>query len=151
VSKNLVNRKNLIVITNSIHNILELVDVEDIQLILLGGLVERVEKCMVGPIAIRTLSQFFADKVFIGIGGLSLEKGITDFGLAESEVRKSMIESGKEIIAVADSSKIGQISFVSTAPLNKINKLITDWHIRQDQLDALQERDIEVVVCEPTD
>jgi DeoR/GlpR family transcriptional regulator of sugar metabolism len=149
VAKNLKNRKNLIVITNSIHNVLELVDVEDIQLILLGGLVERVEKCMVGPIAIKTLSHFYADKVFIGIGGLSLEKGITDFGLAESEVRKLMIESGKEIIAVADSSKIDKISFVSTAPLYKINKLITDWHIRQDQREALREQGIGVVVCKP--
>jgi len=149
VAKNIKNRKNLIVITNSLHNALELVDIEGIQLILMGGLVERVEKCTVGSIAIKTLSQFYADKVIIGIGGLSLEKGITDFGLAESEVRKLMIESGKEIIAVADSSKIGKLAFVSTAPLYKINKLITDWHIKPDQHDALREQGIDVVVCKP--
>ena len=151
VAKNIKNRKKLIVITNSLHNALELVDVEDIQLILTGGLVERVEKCMVGSIAIKILSQFYADKVIIGIGGLSLEKGITDFGLGESEVRKLMIESGKEVIAVADSSKIGKLAFVSTAPLSKINKLITDWHIRPDQRDAFREQGIDVVVCEPPD
>lgn len=149
VAKNIKSRKNLIVITNSMHNALELVDVEEIQLILMGGMVERVEKCMVGPIAIKTLSQFYADKVFIGIGGLSIEKGITDFGLAESEVRKLMIDSGKEIIAVTDSSKIDMISFVSTAPLHKIDKLITDWNIRQDQCDAIREQGIDVVVCKP--
>lgn len=149
VAKNIKNRKNLIVITNSLHNALEMVDIEGIQLILMGGLVERVEKCTVGSIAIKTLSQFYADKVIIGIGGLSLEKGITDFGLAESEVRKLMIESGKEIIAVADSSKIGKLAFVSTAPLYKINKLITDWHIKPDQHDALREQGIDVVVCKP--
>jgi DeoR/GlpR family transcriptional regulator of sugar metabolism len=149
VAKNIKNRKNLMVITNSLHNAWELVDVEEIQLILMGGLVEKVEKCMVGSIAITTLSQFYADKVIIGIGGLSLEKGITDFGLAESEVRKLMIESGKEVIAVADSSKIGKMAFVSTAPLHKINKLVTDWHIRPDQRDAFIEQGIDVVVCKP--
>ncbi len=148
VAKNLKRRKNLIIITNSMHNVLELAENEDIQLVLVGGMLERLEMCMVGPIAIKTLSQFYADKVIIGVGGLSLEKGITDFGLAESEVRKLMIESGKEIIAVADSSKIGKISFVSTAPLQKINKLITDWHIKPAQQDALREQGIDVVVCE---
>lgn len=151
VAKNIKDRKNLIVITNSLHNALELVDIEGIQLILMGGLVERVEKCTVGSIAIKTLSQFYADKVIIGIGGLSVEKGITDFGLAESEVRQLMIESGKEIIAVADSSKIGKLAFVSTAPLDKISKLITDWHIRPEQHDAIREKGIDVVVCKPPD
>ena len=149
VAKNLKVRKNLIVITNSLHNALELVDVQDIQQVLVGGLVERVERCMMGPIALETLRQFYADKVFVGVGGLSLEKGITDFGLAKSEIRKLMLESGKEIIAVADSSKTGKISFVSTAPLKKINKLITDWHIKQELRNALCEQGIEVIVCQP--
>ena len=123
VAKNIKSRKNLIVITNSLHNALELVNVQDIQQILVGGLVETVERCMVGPIAIKTLRQFYADKVFIGVGGLSLEKGITDFGLAESEIRKLMIESGTRL------SCFRPVIATSVHPAKKtINKLFVISH-----------------------
>jgi DeoR/GlpR family transcriptional regulator of sugar metabolism len=147
VAKNIKTHNNLIVITNAIHIFMELRVIPQIQIILVGGILERNEMCLVGHIAFDTFEKFYADKAFIGAGGISLEKGITGFGISESEVRNKMIESAREVIIVADSSKIGKISLISTAPLNKIDKLITDWHAKPEQINQLQDQGIEVLIC----
>jgi len=148
-ARNLRMRKNLIVITNAIHIFMELCNCPEMLVILTGGMLERDEMCLVGPIAENTLRGFYADKAIIGVGGLSLGKGITGFGIAESEVPKVMIESAREIVVVADSSKLDRVSFTATAPLEKIHRLITDWHAQPGQIKALKDRGLEVVVCGP--
>jgi DeoR family fructose operon transcriptional repressor len=151
VARNLKGRKNLIVITNAIHIFMELYNCPEIQVILTGGILERDEMCLVGPIAESTLRRFYADRAIIGAGGLSPEKGITGYGIAESEVRKVMIESAREIVVVADSSKLDRISFTATAPLEKIHTLITDRHAESGQIKALKDRGVEVVICGPNE
>lgn len=149
VARNIKTHNNLIVITNAIHIFMELRLMPQIQIILVGGILERNEMCLVGHIALDTFEKFYADKAFIGAGGISLEKGITGFGIAESEVRTKMIDSAKEVIVVSDSSKLGKISLISTAPLSKINKLITDWHAKPEQINQLKDQGIEVLICHP--
>ncbi len=70
--------------------------------------------------------EFYVDHLFLGIGGISLEAGLTEFNLEGAWVKKAMLGSAKECTVVADASKLGNIAFASVAPLSAIHRLITD-------------------------
>ena len=69
VAKNLAERKNLTVITNSLPIVNILVDNPGIDLVMTGGALRRPELSFIGHIVEKALSELRADKVIIGIQG----------------------------------------------------------------------------------
>jgi DeoR/GlpR family transcriptional regulator of sugar metabolism len=63
-------------------------------------------------------------------------------------VKQKMLTKAREAVVVADSSKIGQVAFACVAPLTDANLLITDAGIVSDDLAALEEAGLQVLVAE---
>lgn len=119
----------------------------DVRLILTGGIVRPGELSLIGHIAEQTYKDFHVDKAFIGVGGLSLEAGLTEYNLEDALVKKPLIDHANQRIVVADSSKIGQTTFKSVAPLSVVDMLVTDDEIEAEYLEALTELGIEVIIA----
>ncbi|HJS28999.1 MAG TPA: DeoR/GlpR family DNA-binding transcription regulator, partial [Anaerolineales bacterium] len=119
----------------------------DVRLILTGGIVRAGELSMIGSIASQTYSDFHVDKAFIGVGGLSLEDGLTEYNLEDALVKKTMIQNAQHRIVVADSTKLGRTTFRSVAPLAIVDTIVTDADIPSEVQHALQELGIEVLVA----
>jgi DeoR/GlpR family transcriptional regulator of sugar metabolism len=83
--------------------------------------------------------------MFLGTDGLTFSHGITTSNVLEAEVDKAMIEAAKEIIVVADSSKIGVMGLTTILPLTKVHKLITDTQAPHDFIVAVREQGVEVI------
>jgi DeoR family fructose operon transcriptional repressor len=80
-----------------------------------------------GRFAIDNLRQVYADKVILGVDGVSLKHGCTVPSNAEAEVVRQMIERTRgQIIIVADHSKWGVVSNFQVATINEIDKFVTD-------------------------
>jgi DeoR/GlpR family transcriptional regulator of sugar metabolism len=120
----------------------------DVRLILTGGIVRAGELSMTGHIAAQTYSDFHVDKAFIGVGGLSLEDGLTEYNLEDALVKKIMIQNAQQRIVVADSSKFGRTTFTSVAQLSMVNTIVTDEEIPKEIHTALQEMGIEVLIAQ---
>ena len=120
----------------------------DVRLILTGGVVRPGELSLIGHIAEQTYQDFHVDKAFIGVGGLSLEDGLTEYNLEDALVKKPLIDHANQRIVVADSSKIGKTTFKSVAPLSVVDMLVTDEEIEEEQMEALVELGIEVVIAQ---
>jgi DeoR/GlpR family transcriptional regulator of sugar metabolism len=58
-----------------------------------------------------------------------------------------MLGAAKEIILVADSYKIGDISLVRVAPISAIRKLVTDDQISAHDRLALTQAGVEVLLA----
>jgi len=56
-----------------------------------------------------------------------------------------MIERAKEVIVVADYSKIGKLAFANVASIDSIDKLITNTGISNRLVKKLQKKGIEVI------
>lgn len=147
IARCLGNRKNLTVITPSLHIANALSNLSTIRLIVTGGILRPVELSLVGHLAERAFQEFFVDKLFLGIGGISLEAGLTEFNLEDAQVKKAMLKSAKECIVVADASKLGNIAFASVAPLSSVHKLITDTSADPEFVARLREIGIEVILA----
>ncbi len=138
---------DLTLITNGINTALELVNRPDITTILTGGMLRMTAISLTGSIAWDVLSKLNASKGFFGTRGISVDAGLTDVNMLEANVKKAMIERCQEVIAVADSSKFGEVSLVSYAPIERVNKWITDDSVSPEMLEALRARGVEVMIA----
>jgi DeoR/GlpR family transcriptional regulator of sugar metabolism len=71
---------------------------------------------------------------------------LTDADSFEVRFKRAMVAACKEVIAVVDGSKWGQLATASFAALEQIDRVFTDPSAPVDIVRALQERDIEVHV-----
>ncbi len=117
----------------------------NVRLILTGGIVRAGELSMIGSAAEQAYREYHVDKAFIGVGGLSLEAGLTEYNLEDALVKRPLLHNAHQRIVVADGSKLGRTTFASIGPLSLINTLITDRSAPDEVVRALQEMGIEVI------
>jgi DeoR/GlpR family transcriptional regulator of sugar metabolism len=103
-----------------------LADRDDIDLLLCGGQVRRGDAACSGAHAEAFFSEFYADKAFLGSGGVHAEAGLTDYYPPEVAVRRTIIAHTASCYVLADSSKLGTIAVHRVCPLDSITAVITD-------------------------
>lgn len=147
VSKYIKDIPKLNVVTASIPVVIELLDAKDINVICTGGAVSRKDKSLIGHDAIRTINEYILDKVFIGVAGISFKCGLTLYNINDALVKRVMIERAKEVILLADSTKIGEAKHEFLADIDVINKIITDNAITYEDRKQFESRGIEVIIA----
>ncbi|MCM3570418.1 DeoR/GlpR family DNA-binding transcription regulator [Neobacillus mesonae] len=135
------------VITNSINiaNILSSKPKIDIQL--LGGKLHKEHQFLYGIDVLDKLSNYYVNKAFIGITGIS-EQGITDGYEEEGIVKKKMIEQAKQVIVLADHTKLGKTGFYQFADLSNVDIFITDQIPPKSFRDILNSYHVELLTIE---
>jgi len=144
VARNIKGKENLWIITNGVNISTLLSSIGQIRVVLTGGELYRPDLSMVGPTAEEAISKFHVDKVILGADAISVECGLTCANLQEAQVKKVMIKAGREIIIVADHSKIGKVAFTSVAPITQIHTLITDSKVPSKFIRDFERQGIQV-------
>jgi DeoR family transcriptional regulator of aga operon len=85
------------------------------------------------------------DKVFLGVDGIDSAHGISTPIIEEAFLNWKMIEMAKEIFVVTDSSKFKQRSFALIVDTDKIDYVITDSGIPQDEKQNLINAKVKVI------
>ena len=147
IAKRLSDVRNLTIVTPSLHIANVLADNPHNRIILTGGILRPGELSLVGPFAERIFAELFVDKLFLGIGGLHLEAGLTEYNLEDAQVKRAMLRSAKECIVVTDSSKLGRIAFAAVGPISVMHTLITDDKADPAIVSRLEEMGVRVVVA----
>lgn len=143
------NVSGLTVLTSSLRVATQLVEAPAIRLIVSGGIVRPNEWSMVGHVALRTFADFRVDAAFMGVGGLDLTHGLTEFNLEDALTKQTMIEYAERVVVLADSSKLGTTCFAFVAPLSQVDTLVTDWQAAPDMVAKLEAAGIEVLIARP--
>ena len=148
IPKFISEKKNLVIITNSIYTSLELGKKIGITVILIGGLLKYDPATLAGIAAEEFLNKFYAKKLFLGVGGISIEHGITYFDLMENELRKVMLMRSEVRIVLADHTKFNKVATVSVGPINSVNKIITDNKTPENIVRKIREMGVEVIIAD---
>jgi len=126
----LAKKRDLTVITNSLYISKELMTISEtnpsLTVICSGGTLFMRSYSFIGMIAEQALSQFYVDKAFIGLRGISLHHGLTSPFPEEIPIKRQMIKCAKQVFILADHSKFNVTSASLIAPLNIVHTLITD-------------------------
>lgn len=121
------------------------------KVILLGGEVNPEQQSISGPLCEKMLETFHVDKAFVSVGGVSLATGISDYDINESMVSRIMTEVAKEVIVMADQSKIGVQAFCKIVSLDAVDVIISDQECPSSWAADLDERGITWMVADMGD
>ena len=147
IARNLRDRKNLTVITNSLPVLNILAGNKDTTVVSLGGMLRESELSFIGHITEQALSEVRVDKVFMGTRGVSLEHGLTNDYLQETLTDRTILKIGREVLIVADHTKVNRVATVLLAPLNSMHILVTDSKADMKFVQALKKQGINVIVA----
>ena len=117
---------DLTVITNSVLTAACLAGAGRTRVRILGGQLRGLTQAAVGPEAVEALSTPDPD---------------------EATVKRAMVRSARQVVALVDSTKIGQEHLVSFASLDDIDLLVTDVELPPTLIDQLTATETEVLVA----
>ncbi|TWI67279.1 DeoR family transcriptional regulator [Pseudoduganella lurida] len=138
--------KSLNVITNALNIAVLLANAPHVQLIMLGGQLRSRSWSLSGPQAEAALEHLHADWLFLGVDCLDPEVGLMTPHLMEAQLNARMIRSARQVVAVADSSKLLGRNLSVIARVDALDRLITDRKADHGVVDALQRHGVEVVL-----
>ncbi|NPV67111.1 MAG: DeoR/GlpR transcriptional regulator [Anaerolineae bacterium] len=145
VARQLADRKNLTVVTNSISVATELATAEGITVVVLGGMLRASELSMVGHITEQALREVRIDKVIIGMRAVSPEAGLTNDYLPEIMTDRAILQVAPENILVVDHTKLGKTASAYVAPIDRITRLVTNREADPALLAQIRQMGIEVI------
>lgn len=93
------------VITSSLAVYDELADDASVELILLGGVVRRNYRSMVGFLTEQALRQVHAGTLFLGTSGIRPDGTVLDTTVVEVPVKQAMLSAADRVVLLADGSK----------------------------------------------
>jgi DeoR family transcriptional regulator of aga operon len=138
---------SLVVVTNDVGIMNELVTRENVQLVFLGGTLRRKNLSFYGTQTERALQDLHVDKLILAADGFDIEKGLTTHFEPEALLNRMMCRAASEIIVVADSSKFDRICLHKILEPQGMSKLVTDTGIPESAREALTRIGVEVIIA----
>jgi DeoR family transcriptional regulator of aga operon len=139
VARALVERQRLTVVTNALNIASELAVRPNLKLVVTGGVARAESYELVGPIAEASLEGLNLDIVFLAVNGISPAAGLTTHHEIEARTNRALVGRARQVIVVADSSKLGAVAFARICELADVDELITDDGADPETLAALEE------------
>lgn len=135
----------LTVITSNLAVYEELADDPDIQLILLGGVVRRSYRSLVGFLTEDALRQVHADKLFLGTSGIRPDGQVMDTTVVEVPIKRAMIAAADHVILLADATKFPGTGVGRVCGPEDINTVVTNTGADPHTCQTLRDTGAEVI------
>ncbi len=129
----------LTVVTNSLPVATELVG-RGPRLIVIGGELRVTSRALVGPLTRQLLDVLRLDRALMGTFALSLEDGLTTTDPSEAYTKELVMRRAREVILLADATKMGTHSFVRAGRLEDVDILVTDAALDERTTRSLKRR-----------
>ena len=147
VARSIRHRKNLRIVTNAVNIGMELCNQPGLKTTLTGGFVQWAWSfSLIGPAAMQSMSELHVDRAFIGVCGMDAERGASTIEQDEAVVFRAMARQAKQVVVVADSSKMGMVSPALICAAAEINLVITDSGVSKDVVTGLEAKGVQVMI-----
>ena len=107
-----------VAITLSEHN--------NIDVITIGGKLNKNANVHVGASVVNELIDLKVDLCLLGVNALSLENGLTDIDWEVVQVQKTLIRCAKKVAVLSISEKLNTVQRIKICDINKLDYLITE-------------------------
>ena len=99
------------VVTNALNIATELAVRQHIKIVTTGGVARPQSYELTGPLATGVLEQVTLDVAILGVDGIDAVAGATAHHEGEASINRLMARQARQVIIVADSSKVGRRAF----------------------------------------
>lgn len=98
----------------------------NIDLIFIGGKMQKNAMVTIGMDVIQVVSKIKADICFIGASSINVQQGLTEIGYEISIVKKAMIESSDRVVSMFSHSKLNTKMPHVVCELSQLDTIVTD-------------------------
>jgi len=144
IIKHLPTGRRFRIFTNALNHALEVSQLPQAEVFVLGGYLRGISLAMIGRLAHRAIEGTFFDLAFFGANGISIEQGVTIPSLEEADTAARIIAHSRRTIVTADHTKFGVFAHGKIADIHEIDGIITDGGLDSRFLDAFSRLDVEI-------
>lgn len=135
------------VITSNLAVYGELADDDAVELILLGGVVRRNYRSLVGILTQQALAQVRGRHLFLGTSGIRADGTVWDTTAVEVPVKHAMFAAADHVVLLADQSKFPGSGFARVCGPSDVDVLVTRPGADPATLQTFREAGAEVVLA----
>jgi DeoR/GlpR family transcriptional regulator of sugar metabolism len=145
VASHLPRERRITVITNSFPVVSVLEDHPNAAVVFIGGRLNKTAFSTSGHEVIRVLNDIQPDVCFLGICSIDIDAGVTGIDYEDAQVKKTMVENAKYVIALSTLEKLGRAENYRICSIKAIDTIITDTDPTHPELIRYAAAGIEVV------
>lgn len=146
-AENLKSRQELNIITNALNIALILGAIPSNTVHMPAGQFKAPTLSLSGEKSVEFFVGIYAQKLFLATAGVSFDVGLTYPAIGDIYVKRAMIKSASHVYLLADSTKIGRVSFSALGGVEMVNTLITDEGISDSDRALFEKRGVEVLIA----
>lgn len=125
-------------ITTSLRAAMSLSRLERAEILLAGGKLRRDEFSLSGGLAEDFLRATMPDIALISTGAVHPSRGVTDFDMAELQVKRIVLGNAQTSYLLADSGKFGQTATYRVCGIDEPSFIVTTTNLPEDQLSEIK-------------
>lgn len=134
------------VVTPGLNTAQHLLGVDGVDVVVIGGPVDRDTLSTVWPASMPGEVGFAAHTAFIGAHGIDNDLDLVDASLAGAVAKRRLVEAGRRVILLADSSKWGENAAFKVTKLTAVDLVITDDDLREDVAQEIRDAGVELIL-----
>ena len=137
----------LTVVTNGLRIASELAGHPGITVAIPGGFVRWEALSVVGPLGAGLFERINVQKAFMGAAGFTIENGLSDATDEEAQIKRLMVGTAREVIAVVDHTKWQRAAFATFCRTQQLTAVVCDDQSPPEMLARLREQGIDVCIA----
>jgi DeoR family transcriptional regulator of aga operon len=126
------------VVTNALNIAQELTVQPRMKIVVVGGVARPQSYELIGPLATTLLKDMTLDLAIIGVDAFDAGTGASAHHEGEASINKLMGGRAKQVVVVADGSKVGRAAFARILPAERVHVLVTDATAPADAVRAIE-------------
>lgn len=135
------------IVVNSVDIGKALRSFENIDVYIAGGRM-RQSGSVVDSLANEFVSRLHFDLCFLTGAGLTADFGLSNGTDETAALQRTVMKNSRKRCLLIPSAKVGVDSFIKVCGAEAFDTIITDWECVEEQIAAIEEKDVKVVVLE---
>jgi DeoR family fructose operon transcriptional repressor len=139
--------QTLQLVTNSLPIANLFIDDENVELVLVGGLLYPRYGVLVGPMAEHELGTIHAQTLFISVAGVH-DGSLYNQNLLLVSAERRMMEQAQQVVLLVDSGKFGQQALARLCGLGDIDVVVADAGLTAEQRRQVTDAGVQLIIAE---
>ena len=139
--------QTLQLVTNSLPIANLFINDENVELVLVGGLLYPRYGVLLGPMAEHELGTIHAQTLFISVAGVH-DGGLYNQNLLLVSAERKMMEQAQQTVLLVDSGKFGQQALARLCDLADIDVVVTDAALPREQREQVTGAGLRLIIAE---
>ena len=133
------------IVTHSVPGAAALAVHDGVEVVLVGGVLERRAMVAVGADCVNTYRSIRADMVLLGVWAVHAEHGLSEGYREEAEVRRVLLGCGDRVVGLATADKLGTVAPFGFGPADALTHLVTERGASDAVLAPLRDLGVQIV------